>query len=231
MGLFQKNKKPVCSICNTRESSKKLIDGYICKDCMAKCYPFVTVSWLQNTVDQIRFAISVVGTNRQLRQSYRPTKSIKNLISFDEKNRLWKVPNKDIIFRYEDVISYGLVDLHNNTTVTKARILSSGVQSTTFTGVLRVKVVTRHPMCSEVNINVNTIMRVNDAQQILSQFTLMEDILKSQSQISESSGAASVKEESTVSTVDELRKYKELFDEGIITEDEFNAKKKQLLGL
>ncbi len=30
---------------------------------------------------------------------------------------------------------------------------------------------------------------------------------------------------------DELRKYKELFDSGIITQEEFDAKKKQLLGL
>lgn len=31
--------------------------------------------------------------------------------------------------------------------------------------------------------------------------------------------------------VDELKKYKELLDSGVITEEEFNAKKKQLLGL
>ncbi len=34
-----------------------------------------------------------------------------------------------------------------------------------------------------------------------------------------------------VSYVDELKKYKELLDSGVITEDEFNQKKKQLLGL
>lgn len=33
------------------------------------------------------------------------------------------------------------------------------------------------------------------------------------------------------STPDELRKYKELLDEGIITQEEFDAKKKELLGL
>lgn len=35
----------------------------------------------------------------------------------------------------------------------------------------------------------------------------------------------------TNSITDEIRRYKELLDEGILTEDEFNAKKKQLLGL
>jgi predicted Zn-dependent peptidase len=33
------------------------------------------------------------------------------------------------------------------------------------------------------------------------------------------------------SSADELKKYKELLDQGIITQEEFDAKKKQLLGL
>ena len=36
---------------------------------------------------------------------------------------------------------------------------------------------------------------------------------------------------SPTSNADEIKKYKELFDEGIITLEEFEAKKKQLLGL
>lgn len=35
----------------------------------------------------------------------------------------------------------------------------------------------------------------------------------------------------TLSNADELRKYKQLLDDGIITQEEFDAKKKQLLGL
>lgn len=36
---------------------------------------------------------------------------------------------------------------------------------------------------------------------------------------------------STISSADELKKFKELLDDGIITQEEFEAKKKQLLGL
>ena len=36
---------------------------------------------------------------------------------------------------------------------------------------------------------------------------------------------------SMVSSADELKKYKDLFDDGVITQEEFDAKKKQLLGL
>ena len=38
-------------------------------------------------------------------------------------------------------------------------------------------------------------------------------------------------EEQTKLVFEEIRKFKQLLDEGIISEDEFNTKKKQLLGL
>jgi len=40
-----------------------------------------------------------------------------------------------------------------------------------------------------------------------------------------------IKQEVPLSNADELKKYKELLDTGIITQEEFDAKKKQLLGL
>ena len=40
-----------------------------------------------------------------------------------------------------------------------------------------------------------------------------------------------IKQEIPQSNADELKKYKELFDSGVITQEEFEAKKKQLLGL
>ena len=43
--------------------------------------------------------------------------------------------------------------------------------------------------------------------------------------------AANGNSNSAVSSADELKKYKELLDSGVITQEEFDAKKKQLLGL
>ena len=40
-----------------------------------------------------------------------------------------------------------------------------------------------------------------------------------------------IKQETPQSNADELKKYKDLFDSGVITQEEFDAKKKQLLGL
>ena len=39
------------------------------------------------------------------------------------------------------------------------------------------------------------------------------------------------KEPEMKNAVDELKKYKELFDSGVITQEEFDAKKKQILNL
>ncbi|TOY85320.1 SHOCT domain-containing protein [Levilactobacillus brevis] len=46
--------------------------------------------------------------------------------------------------------------------------------------------------------------------------------------IAETSDVSSI---SPVSPTDEIRKYKELLDDGIITQDDFDKKKKQLLGI
>ena len=43
--------------------------------------------------------------------------------------------------------------------------------------------------------------------------------------------ATTIKQEIPQSNADELKKYKDLLDSGIITQEEFDAKKKQLLGL
>ena len=43
--------------------------------------------------------------------------------------------------------------------------------------------------------------------------------------------AEPVKQEAPVNNIDEIKKFKELLDAGIITQEEFDAKKKQLLGL
>lgn len=40
-----------------------------------------------------------------------------------------------------------------------------------------------------------------------------------------------IKQEIPQSNADELKKYKDLLDSGVITHEEFDAKKKQLLGL
>lgn len=56
-------------------------------------------------------------------------------------------------------------------------------------------------------------------------------LISRQSKATEDAPSESVKDATDLSCVDELKKMKELLDSGIITQEDFDAKKKQLLGL
>lgn len=64
----------------------------------------------------------------------------------------------------------------------------------------------------------------------------MEEFMKDSNRIfdeglNSSKETATIQVNEAVSAADELKKFKELLDSGIITQDEFDAKKKQLLGI
>ena len=60
---------------------------------------------------------------------------------------------------------------------------------------------------------------------------LSELIIRRQNERNEMINRASANNVQTQSSADELKKFKELLDMGVITQEEFDAKKKQLLGL
>ena len=62
-------------------------------------------------------------------------------------------------------------------------------------------------------------------------FWLLDNKEKIVSCISKQIGKKTVKTTNDVAVPEELKKYKELLDTGVITQEEFDAKKKQLLGL
>ena len=78
----------------------------------------------------------------------------------------------------------------------------------------------------------------NDTDQIAFIVTLLSEATaeyERQKEIEESTPKATrtrkVTDSAPVSAADEIRKYKQLADEGIITAEEFEKKKKELLGL
>ena len=61
--------------------------------------------------------------------------------------------------------------------------------------------------------------------------TLIVGVVVSKRTPEESQASTSIVTTSNTSNADELKKFKELLDSGVITQEEFEAKKKQLLGL
>ena len=170
-------------------------------------------------------------------------------MEIDENNKLWRLPytSKNIIFSYDDIISYEL--LQNGESITKGGLGSAIVGGAMFGGAgtivggitgskktkqeiseFRIKIITRNPYQTEVYVNFVPVGKVktgsilfmsyNDsAQRILSQLALITD------------SASNATSNSSDGIPDEIVKYKKLLDQGIITQEEFDAKKRQLLQL
>ena len=62
-------------------------------------------------------------------------------------------------------------------------------------------------------------------------YEIMNNQLIERQQKARVTAQATIKQEMPASNADELKKYKDLLDSGVITQEEFDAKKKQLLGL
>lgn len=249
MGLF--GKKEVCSVCNENEGNKKLLDGYVCKDCIKKVAPcFTTLSWNSYTKDKFKKAIALAEENAVLQNKFQPTKKIEKYISFDENNKLWKLYAYNIIFKYEDIISYELIE--DGECITKGGLGGAVVGGALFGGAgviagsilgkkkqkkeineFRIKIITRNEFYQVVFINFLIAGPVKSgslvhkgykatADRIISELTVIADIL---------SNTNSVSDNASISEADQIIKFKQLYDEGIITEEEFKAKKRQLLGI
>lgn len=250
MGLF--SKKEICSICNQNEAAKKLADGAICKNCMSKCS--FQSALKTKTVDTIKQSIIEDAKNEKLKSMFTATKKIEKYFEVDEKNQLWRAPRiySSTIFSYKDILNFEL--LENGEAITKGGLGNAIVGGALLGGVgaivggvvgpkktkqeiteYRIKIVVKNFYFSEVYINFLETGKVKSgsflyktyaasAQQILSMLAIMTDSIKNPEPIKNPDTANNY-------VADEIIKFKSLLDQGIITQEEFDAKKKQLLGL
>lgn len=228
--------KKICSICNENKKKKKLLDGFVCKNCLDKCGLFqFQFSPKKVSADTIRKAIAASEINKERLAIFNPTTKIKKCISFDENNRLWK-PRIDVVFRYEDIISFETEI--NKETVTSGNTGKAVVGGLLFGGIgavagasgkrrskevvtgKQIKIITRNELYPIVTIFCSPYTIKDHASEIIAQLSLIIDSLNNKSTSA-----------TDVSDADEILKYKKLLDDGIITNEEFEAKKKQLLNL
>lgn len=250
MGLFGRKDKELCCLCKQNEGSKKISNGMICDDCFVKCGYFTNTYEIKSkTSEQVLNAIKANERNTELANKYNSTQKVEKYLDIDEKNKIWGAPcfSTHIFFSYDDIVSFEL--LENGNSVTKGGIGSAVVGGALFGGVgalvgasagkkktkqevtqYCIKIITRNAIYPEVYINFLTAGKVMtdsflyksyvaSAQRVLTMLTLMTDEKK-----------APVTD-AGFSEADEIAKYKKLLDDGAITQEEFDIKKKQLLGL
>ena len=241
MGIFTDlfvNKEPyyTCSICNEKQTREKLNDGYICESCRRKCsapnylYPR---DWHDMDLARVQRAME----NFELLKIYQPNRMIKKYISFDDENRLFQLQESGPFYRYEELVSWALVQ--NNMSIIRGGIrkeTDSTIAGSVmvpgrvyqfmiyfFTGNIA------HPE-AEIEFLWHGPIQYGD-RQYMEYMRMARQILAELDKIVESIRLEEPVANSTLSGADEIRKYKSLLDEGILTPEEFEAKKKQILGL
>lgn len=243
MGLF--SKKVSCSLCKEIKKCKNLSDGYICNECISKCGTYISFNWKTVSAQQVEDRINKNIENEHLKSFFSPTQNVDKYLEIDENNKLLRIPCNIFspILKFSDIIDFEL--LENGNTISKGGLGNAVIGGVLFGGVgaivggtigkkkttqeitqLSIKIITKNIYFPDVYINFLTTGKIKSnsilfkgysasAQKVLSLLTLIS-----------SNDNNTI---SSYSAADEILKFKKLLDDGIITQDEFNKKKSQLL--
>ena len=141
-----------------------------------------------------------------------PTLRVYNF-ALDEKNKRWAVDDYNYLFHIDDIINYEVVE---------EKINSSQITA------LYILIKTKVSGYSAVRIYVHQgKLDLNSATYRLSKLGV-ENLVAKFDQLTHNEEAAPAQ---NTSVADEIAKYKALLDSGAITQEEYDAKKKELLNL
>ena len=240
-----------CAVCGKElgllSGKVKISDGAVCTNCLSSA----GISMLNNAPSYNQQSIKELITARQaLVNNFHSTKSVGTYIQVDENNKAFKI-GRDI-FAYDNLLSFEL--LEDGQSVAKGGLGRAVVGGLLFGGVgaivggvtggkkskgicnsmkLRVSLKNAHTDVVYINFIMTETKTSSfiykcaqdSAQKCITALETINDVNQSSHIESASSGVQSV------SAADEIVKFKSLLDQGIITQAEFDAKKKELLGL
>jgi hypothetical protein len=241
---------------NILSSGAKIKDGTICIECQVRSKlkikqfaEYDTVS-LKEHINQI---VPNFFPNKLVRDSFNATKNIEKYLYIDEGNRKFMIGKEGFIFNYSDLVGYEL--LEDNETLTKGGLgstivggLIAGGTGAIVGGVIGAK--KSKSTCESLHIKLTVKNYVSDAVYInfiglfekgIKTDSIIYGAAKNNAQKCLSALMIIAKENETVvnqtinnaniDSASEIQKFYDLMKNGIITEDEFNAKKASLLGL
>lgn len=241
--------KKICCVCNKSigmlSAKASLSDGFVCGDCLKKSGMSGLNKANQYTCESIK---QLLEKRNHMATDFKATKTVGSLILIDEVNMWFKIGND--IFEYANLLSFEL--LEDGQTITKGGLGRAVAGGLLFGGVgavvggitggkktkgvctsMKIRVTLKNAHIDTVYIPlITTETKTNgflyktmqsSAQSCISALEIIADQNNSKQVFNSDSD--------TVSAADEILKFKNLLDEGIITQDEFEAKKKQLLGM
>jgi len=259
MGLFTKEPCIVCENIVDALNRKKLNNGtFLCGNCINKvgiCDGFSMGTLKNSSKEQIEERIAYhekdVKENAERISKFNATNKINNNIWFDDDHKWFIIPqgglDNSYVFKYDEIINFEV--LEDSITVTKgglgkalvggaifglagAIVGGTSKRSNDVCNKLEIKITTRNHDKPVIYINlIDTEFKKNGwvyktaskiVQEIISKLQIIMDELEQEKVIN--------KENSNTSVADEIKKFKELLDIGAITQEEFDKKKKELLG-
>ena len=238
-----------------------LKDGFVCSSCFVdfvnnnKCNEkqFDKISNFSSKEFKENFNGNLLAKTKY--SNFKPTINLHDLLEVDEKNKLlatlsYPFPlfsTKQIksynIFSYEDIISYNVIEDNNSITKGgKGQALTGGLLFGNVGAVVGGTTAKRttKKVVTDLKIKINLKSQLqpiyinlidSPTYNYLYFYSICEEITSTLENIinQNKSNINDIKQES--SGADELRKFKQLLDDGIITKEEFENKKKQILGL
>ena len=236
-GLF--GEKGTCSICGKEKTHKKLNDGFVCSKCLALCgNNRNTFKKLENTTTAE--ILEEIEKEKQADldiANFIGTRGVGKLIKFDDNAKKILFPKtlltKARIYNYSDLLGYEI--LEDGNTITKGvGGLTGGKKSKEVVRSLKVKIVLDNKIVPAEYIELLKTEFKKDGFVYRGAKKEAEDIVAILASISaenkknkESNNTPIVNNDPTA----EIKRYKELLDGGIITQEEFDKKKQELLNL
>lgn len=221
-------------------------DGTVCTNCLNTA----GVGQLESPATYSTNDVKALITSRTpLIQTFSPTRKIGSYMQIDDNHKAFKAGGS--IFEFSNLLSFEL--LEDGATITKGGLgravagglliggvgaivggVTGGKKSKGICNSMCLKITLRNSHCSMVYIpfimtETKTKSFVykaaqSSAQECLSALQIIADSFQSEV-------AAQTVNQSSASAADEILKFKQLLDAGVITQDEFDAKKRELLGL
>ena len=187
------------------------------------------------------------------KEKFFPTKKVGSYFGINEETRQWAVSKglfstleNGAVYRYEDIVDFEL--LEDGTSVVKGGLGRAVAGGFMFGGVgavvggitggkrahqkctsLRIKITVSQLAAPVVYISLISTETAKDSRAYRKAYQDAQEIISLLQVICSSVEKTQQAERSMFSSADELRKWKQLLDEGVITQEEFELKKKRLL--
>ena len=253
--------KAECAICNKQVGLHRFQIAnkeWVCPECFKKC-GFTAMTPIKTmTASQVQAALQEKEKSAEALKTFVATKKIGSFLEIDENEKQWLIPDGLFggkkypkIYSFTDIIDFEL--LEDGSSITKGGLgralaggflfggvgavvggVTGGKKSKAICDSLKIKITLNSMATPTTYINFIKTQTKKSSFIYKSNFSLAQDCLSVlQLMCNESSGQdhGSPDSKSGTSEADEILKFKQLLDNGVITQEEFEMKKKQILGL